>query len=152
MSADKAFIDTNVFIYIQRTDEPSKTSISEKTIECFDCAASTQVLNEVCNILTRKYPSSKEKVKRVLCSIQDSCIMVTIGNDYPVRALDYHFKYSLSYYDALMVVAALEAGCKYLISEDMQDGLVIDKKLRIVNIYKHIDLLSEINRINAPKH
>ena len=142
MNADKVFIDTNVFIYIQRTDKPDKTSISEKTIDCFDCVASTQVLNEVCNILTRKYPSSKEKVKRVLRSIQESCAMVTITNDYPARALDYHFKYSLSYYDALMVVAALDADCKYLISEDMQDGLVIDKKLQIINIYKHNDLLA----------
>ena len=142
MGADKAFIDTNIFIYIQRTDEPNKTRISEKTIECFDCVASTQVLNEVCNILTRKYPSSKERVKRVLHSIQESCTMVTITNDYPAMALDYHFKYSFSYYDALMVLAALEADCKYLVSEDMQDGLMIDKKLQIVNIYKHTDLLS----------
>ena len=143
MSADKAFIDTNVFIYIQRTDEPNKTKISEKTIDFFDCVASTQVLNEVCNILTKKYPSSKEKIKHVLHSIQESCTMVTIGNDYPSRALDYHFKYSISYYDALMVVAALETNCKYLISEDMQDGLIVDKKLQIVNIYNHMDLISK---------
>ena len=68
MSADKVFVDTNVFIYIQRTDEPNKTKISEKTIDFFDCVASTQVLNEVCNILTKKYPSSKEKIKHVLHS------------------------------------------------------------------------------------
>ena len=141
MSADKAFIDTNVFIYIQRTDEPDKTKISEKTIDSFDCFTSTQALNETCNILTKKYPVPKEKVKRVLHSIQESCTMISVTNDYPDKALDYHSKYSISYYDALMIVAALEANCKYLISEDMQDGLVIDKKLIIVNIYKHTDLL-----------
>ena len=141
MNADKAFIDTNIFIYIQRTDEPEKTRISKKAIEFFDCVTSTQVLNETCNIFTRKYPASKDKIKRVLNSIQDNCTMLTVTNDYPARALDYHSKYSISYYDALMVVAALEANCKYLISEDMQDGLIIDKKLRIVNIYKHTDLL-----------
>ena len=143
MSADKAFIDTNVFIYIQRTDEPGKTKISEKTIDSFDCFTSTQVLNETCNILTKKYPVPKEKVKRVLHSIQESCTMISVTNDYPDKALDYHSKYSISYYDALMIVAALEANCKYLISEDMQDGLIIDKKLKIVNIYKHTDLLTK---------
>ena len=142
MSADKAFIDTNIFIYIQRTDEPMKTKISEKTIAFFDCFTSTQVLNETCNILTKKYPSPKDKVKRVLHSIQKSCTMVTVTNDYPAKALDYQSKYSISYYDALMIVAALKANCKYLISEDMQDGLIIDKKLQIVNIYKHTDLLT----------
>ena len=143
MSADKVFIDTNVFIYIQRTDEPNKTKISEKTIDFFDCFTSTQVLNETCNILTRKYPIPKEKIKRVLHSIQEGCTVVTVTNDYPDKALDCHAKYSISYYDALMVVAALEANCKYLISEDMQDGLIIDKKLQIVNIYKHTDLLQK---------
>jgi predicted nucleic acid-binding protein len=141
MSADRAFIDTNVFIYIQRTDEPKKTEISEKAIDFFDCITSTQVLNETCNILTKKYPSPKEEVKRVLQSIHKSCTVITVAKDYPDRALDYHFKYSISYYDALIVVAALEANCKYLISEDMQDGLIIDKKLKIVNIYEHADLL-----------
>jgi predicted nucleic acid-binding protein len=143
MNADKAFIDTNVFIYIQRTDVPNKTKISEKTIDSFECIASTQVLNEICNILTRKYPSPKEKVKHVLHSIQENCTMITVTNDYPDKALDYHFKYAISYYDALMVVAALEANCKYLISEDMQDGLIIDNKLQVVNIYEHNDLLTK---------
>jgi predicted nucleic acid-binding protein len=78
----------------------------------------------------------------VLHSIQESCTIITITNDYPVKALDYHFKYSISYFDALMVAAALEANCKYLITEDMQDGLIIENKLQIVNIYKHTDLLS----------
>jgi predicted nucleic acid-binding protein len=143
MSADKAFIDTNVFIYIQRTDKPEKTKISEKTIDFFDCAVSTQVLNEVCNILTKKYPSPKEKIEYVLHSIQESCTIITVTNDYPGKALDFHFKYSISYFDALMAAAALEANCKYLISEDMQDGLIIDKKLQIVNIYEHADLLTK---------
>jgi predicted nucleic acid-binding protein len=142
MNADKAFIDTNVFVYIQRTDEPNKTKISEKTIDFFDCVVSTQVLNEICNILTRKYPSPKEKIENVLRSIQESCTIVTITNDYPCKALDYHFKYSISYFDALMVAAALETNCKYLISEDMQDGLIIDNKLQILNIYEHTDLLT----------
>ena len=115
MSADKAFIDTNVFIYIQRTDVLNKTKISEKTIGFFDCFVSTQVLNEICNILTKKYPSPKEEVERVLHSIVESCNIITVTSDYPSKALEYHDKYSISYFDALMVVAALEAKCKYLI-------------------------------------
>jgi predicted nucleic acid-binding protein len=40
-----------------------------------------------------------------------------------------------------MVVAALKAGSKYLVTEDMQDGLVIDGKLTILNIFNHTDML-----------
>jgi len=121
--------------------KPNKAKIAEKTIDFFDCIISTQVLNEVCNILTKKYPTTKDKIKRVLQSIQGNCTTVTVTTDYSPKALDYHSKYSVSYYDALIIVAALEADCKYLISEDMQDGLIIDKKLQIVNIFKHTDLL-----------
>jgi predicted nucleic acid-binding protein len=141
MSEDRVFIDTNIFIYIQRTDEPDKTRIAERAIDFFDCVASTQVLNEICNILTRKFPSPKEEVSRVLDSIKESCIIQTVTNDFPEKALDYHFRYSISYYDALMIAAAVESHCKYLISEDMQDGLIIDGKLQIVNIFSHTDLL-----------
>jgi predicted nucleic acid-binding protein len=141
MPADKAFIDTNIFVYIQRTDEPEKTVIAEHVIDFFDCVASTQVLNEMCNILTRKFPSPKEDVIRVLNSIKQNCIIQTVTDDFPDKALDYHYRYSISYYDALMITAAIEANCKYVISEDMQDGLIIDEKLQIVNIFSHTNLL-----------
>jgi len=55
MSADKAFIDTNVFIYYQRSDDNIKHKISEDVIGFFDCVVSTQVINEICSLLTRKY-------------------------------------------------------------------------------------------------
>jgi predicted nucleic acid-binding protein len=137
----RVFIDTNIFMYIQRTDEAKKTKIAEKTIEIFDCVASTQVLNEISNLLTRKFPSPKEKVIRVLNSIKEDCSIVTITSDFPDKALEYHYRFSISYYDSLMIAAAIEANCTYLISEDMQDGLIIDGKLQIVNIFLHTDLL-----------
>jgi predicted nucleic acid-binding protein len=63
---------------------------------------------------------------------------------YPLiqQALELYDKLSISYFDALMVAAALVANCKYLISEDMQDGLIINNKLQLVNIYEHTDLLT----------
>jgi predicted nucleic acid-binding protein len=51
------------------------------------------------------------------------------------KALDVHKKYGVSYYDALMIAAALERKCKYLLSEDMADGQVIDGSLTIQNIF-----------------
>ena len=42
-------------------------------------------------------------------------------------------RYGLSVYDAMIVAAALLAGCKTLYSEDMQDGLLIDHQLHICN-------------------
>jgi predicted nucleic acid-binding protein len=54
-------------------------------------------------------------------------------------ALDIRERYSFSWYDSLIVAAALEAGCDTLdtldtlYSEDMQNSQVINGRLRIVN-------------------
>src|SRR5438552_4066598 len=50
-----------------------------------------------------------------------------------LTALDLQTRYLLSYWDALIVATALEANCTLLITEDMQNGLVIDKTLAIKN-------------------
>jgi predicted nucleic acid-binding protein len=42
-------------------------------------------------------------------------------------------RYRLSIYDAMIVAAALDAGCDRLWSEDMQNGMVIERSLRIVD-------------------
>jgi predicted nucleic acid-binding protein len=133
--SDKAFIDTNIFIYIQRTDDPQKKLVSEQAAAFFDCVVSTQVLNELCNIFTKKYPVPVDNLQRLLASIHDNCDLITVTEDFVTEALNYHHKFSLSYFDALMVVAALKANCKYLVTEDMQDGLSIEGKLTILDIF-----------------
>jgi predicted nucleic acid-binding protein len=45
-------------------------------------------------------------------------------------------RYGLSVYDAMIVGAALLAGCDVLFSEDMQHGLHVDRRLRIVNPFR----------------
>jgi len=42
-------------------------------------------------------------------------------------------RYGLSVHDAMIIVAALLAGCKALLSEDMQDGQTLDGRLEIRN-------------------
>ena len=141
MSVDRAFIDTNIFIYYQHSDNPKKHKISEDTINFFDCVVSTQVLSEICNILTRKYPTPVTDIVKFISDIVQSSDLVVNDDVIIKKALEYHSRYSFSYYDALIVSAAVVSNCKYLISEDMQDGLIIDNKLQILNIYGHTDML-----------
>jgi predicted nucleic acid-binding protein len=143
--SDRAFIDTNIFVYIQRTDDPQKKLISEQAAAYFDCVASTQVLNELCNIFTKKYPVPVQNIKGLLNRIHDYCELITVTEDFASAALDYHQTFSISYFDALMVAAALKANCKYLVTEDMQDGLIIDGKLAILNIFNHTDMIKPDN-------
>ena len=138
----RAFIDTNVFIYTQRTDCPVKRQIAERAVDYFDCVASTQVLNEIANVFTKKYPMPAEKVVRLIKSIREISEIVVVDESLVEYALDLHSRYRLSYYDCLMVATAIYSGCRYLITEDMHDELLVENKLKIVNIFNHADMLS----------
>jgi predicted nucleic acid-binding protein len=50
-----------------------------------------------------------------------------------MKSVELRSRYSLSYWDSIMVSSALEKACSFLVTEDLQDGLVIDKKLCIYN-------------------
>jgi predicted nucleic acid-binding protein len=130
---DKVFIDTNIFIYYQRSDSPQKQSIAKNLLKNNNCVASTQVINEISNILTKKYPVAENKLELFLQDIMELCEIVTISTSLSFRALKLHFKYKFSFFDSLMIIAALEAGCNILYSEDMQHGQVIEKSLKIIN-------------------
>jgi predicted nucleic acid-binding protein len=138
----KAFIDTNIFIYTQRSDSPIKRRLAEDTINFFNCTASTQVLNEIANIFTKKYPMPVAKVEQLLKSICEISEIVIIDKILINSALNFHHRYKISYYDCLMIAAAVYSGCQYLITEDMQDGLLIENTLTIVNIFNHSDMLT----------
>ncbi len=45
-------------------------------------------------------------------------------------------RHGFSFYDALIVASALEAGCTTLLSEDMQDGLVVEGRLTLRNPFR----------------
>ena len=131
----KAFIDTNIFIYLYSEDEPNKKSLCIEYLQNHDCITSTQAINELSNVLTRKWKLPAKDVKNVISEIQSSCRIELINIEVITRALSIHEKYGYSYYDCLMLSAAILNGCYYIFSEDMQDGQKIDG-LEIVNIFQ----------------
>jgi len=131
----KAFIDTNIFVYTQRTDDPKKRQIAIDAVNHFDCVASTQVLNEISNVFTKKYPMPAERVEYLLRSISEISEIVVVNEPIIYDALRFHQRYKIPYYDSLMIAAAVYAQCRLLISEDMQNNFFINSTLRIVNIF-----------------
>jgi predicted nucleic acid-binding protein len=132
----KAFVDTNMFIYVYSEDEQTKSEIASDAMENYDCVISTQVLNEFSNICIRKLQKTSEEVKLAIDEMRTDCIVLSITNTTIYKALEVHTKYSYSYYDCLMIASALESNCKYLLSEDMSDGQVIEGTLIIKNVFK----------------
>ena len=132
---DKAFIDTNVFIYLYSEDEIQKQEISQRTVNKYDCIISTQVLNEFSNVCIGKLNKPTEEVELAVNEIIEQCTVSLIEKHNIKQALEIHKLYGYKYFDCLMLASALNSDCKYFITEDMADGQIINNKLTIVNIY-----------------
>jgi predicted nucleic acid-binding protein len=133
--SDKAFFDTNVFVYAIIQDDPRSDRAEELIAE--GGTVSVQVLSEFAAVARRKTKMPWIEIRLALDSIKVLCpdpLPITI--DTHKEALAIAEKYGYRIYDALMVASALEARCAVLYSEDMQDGQVIDRQLTIRNPFR----------------
>lgn len=131
MNGGDHFFDTNVVLYLLSADT-AKADKAEDLI-ARGGAISVQVLNEFVAVASRKLRMPLAEVREVLSQIRAVCKVEPITTETHERALNIAERYGLSIYDALIVAAALLAGCTTLFSEDMQDGQVIDQQLTIRN-------------------
>jgi predicted nucleic acid-binding protein len=134
---DKVFIDSNVWVYLFSENENHKEEVAQtfladsSTHSIF--VTSCQVVNEVCNVLKR-HGMAEKKLRVVIENLTNICVMQNLSKDVCMAASVLREKYSLSFWDSIIVATAKTAGCSRLISEDMHDGQVMDG-LRIENIF-----------------
>jgi predicted nucleic acid-binding protein len=131
MNGGENFFDTNVVLYLLSADT-AKADRAEELL-ALGGTISVQVLNEFVAVALRKLGMPLAEVREVLDQVRAVCAVEPITIETHERALSIVERYGLPIYDALIVSAALLAGCKTLHSEDMQDGQVIDRKLTIRN-------------------
>lgn len=124
------FVDTNVVLYL--LDDGPKADRAEVLL-AQGPRISVQVLNEAMVNCRRKAGLSWDETGAFLSGIQDLCPVedLTLQTHEVGRALAE--RYGFSVYDAMIVAAALIAGCTTLYTEDMHDGLVVEGHLRLVN-------------------
>jgi predicted nucleic acid-binding protein len=132
MSVDEAFFDSNVLIYL--TDEASGKSGRTEDLLADGGVISVQVMNEFANVARRKVRLSWEETREFLDIFRATLKIVPLTLQTHERGLDLAERYGLSVYDGVIVAAALLADCRTLYSEDMHNGLVIDR-LTIRNPY-----------------
>jgi predicted nucleic acid-binding protein len=132
MSADETFFDSNVLIYL--TDEASGKSGRTEDLLADGGVISVQVMNEFANVARRKIGLSWAETREFLDTFRTTLEIVPLTLETHERGLDLAERFRLSVYDGVIVAAALLAGCTTLYSEDMHDGLVIDR-LTIRNPY-----------------
>jgi predicted nucleic acid-binding protein len=131
------FVDTNVILYSKDARDKRKQSIAEELIargiSDATLVVSTQVLNEFYVNATQKLtPGMNREDARTVCRSLSAISCEPVTNETIAAAWDVQDRFSLSWWDSLIVACALRAGCDRLMTEDLQDGLMIDR-LRIVN-------------------
>ncbi len=131
MSATERFFDTNVLLYLLSADE-AKSDRAERELLAGG-VVSVQVLNEFASVTVRKLNMSIAETRESLAAIRAICAVVPVSEETHDKGLQLAERYGLSVYDAMIAASALLAGCKTLLSEDMQHDQVLGRTLRIRN-------------------
>lgn len=137
---ERVFLDTNVLVYLFDADDPAKQRCVQDLLSNRELRAqlilSTQVLQEFYVSVTRKLATPLD-TEAAFQAVQDLAAFPVVQIDPPLilLAIQRSRKAKVSFWDALILEAALAAGATLLYSEDFQDGAVFGG-LRIANPFK----------------
>lgn len=135
MSAVKFFLDTNIIAYTFDTKDTHKQSIAKDLLQqalISRGVISLQVVQEFLNVALRKFdpPLTPDQAQKYMDTVLIHLCAYFPDMDTFRQALDIQERWRYSWYDSLIITAALNLGCEILYSEDMQhqhkiEGLVI---------------------------
>jgi len=130
-SEGRVFLDTNVLVYAFDAGEPRKRGIAQRILEETANAGvavlSTQVLQEFYVIVTRKLdpPLSGSDAEEAVVHL--ACLPCErIDTDMVIAAVRSARSHGISLWDSLILHAAARAGCSTVLTEDLQDGFVLE--------------------------
>ena len=127
--------DTNIYVYSADRRYPTKQAIAQRIVERLrgmDGPPALQLVGEFQNVLQRKLRAPPAYAAALGFELLTHHTMFANTEAAVVLALEETGRGRLSYWDALMLASAAEAGCTVMLSEDMQDGAVLFG-LEIVN-------------------
>lgn len=134
----KIFLDTNIIAYIFDSRDVEKKQkakeIFTKLVTEGNCHISTQVLQELYNVLTKKLKYSNEDARIIVRSLMNLDVYQVKTYDI-ASAMDINISTQLTIFDSLILVAAKSAGCSIVYSEDLNDGQIVNG-IQIVNPLK----------------
>ncbi len=130
-----AFFDTNVLLYADDADAGHKTAVARDLLRRSMAArtgvVSTQVLQEF-YVNARKKLRLDGNAARARVEVYLGFDVVTVTPELVMAAVDLHRLDTVSFWDALVIRSAEQAGCDTLYSEDLQTGRRFGS-VRVVN-------------------
>ena len=134
--SDRIFIDTNVLVYSISNDQ-QKREIADTLLLTHEIVISPQVISEFVAVTLRKRILPPHQVVAYATQFMQVFEMATMTQQTILSALDVMTRYQLSYWDSLIVAAAVESLCPWLYTEDLQDGQTLENSLTIYNPFMH---------------
>jgi predicted nucleic acid-binding protein len=135
-SASTVFVDTNVLLYSRDPRRVDKQDMAAAWLRaCWERQIgriSSQVMHEFYANLRRLAPTLTADEQRSVVREYRAWAPWLVEDDTVDLAWTLQDRYSLSYWDALMVAAAIEQGCRFLLTEDLQHAQQIDS-VQILN-------------------
>lgn len=135
---DKFFLDTNIFVYSfdknsQVKSEKSKVLI-KTALDSANGVISFQVVQEFLNVSISKFknPLNSTDARKYLENVLYPLCEIFPSFSFYRKTMDLKQKTNYSFYDCLILTAALEADCNYLFSEDLEHNRKFGK-LTIIN-------------------
>jgi predicted nucleic acid-binding protein len=126
--SDRFFLDTNIFVYSFDHSANAKANraaqLIREALTTQKGVVSYQVVQEFFNVALRKFsqPMQPADAGQYLITVFRPLLAVHSSQALYAEALFLHAQSKLSWYDALIVSAAIQAQCEVLFSEDLQHG------------------------------
>jgi predicted nucleic acid-binding protein len=137
----KYFIDTNIFVYSFDDRQPEKKeramALIQEALKTGTGMISTQVIQEFLNVATQKFavPMKIEDAKAYLRFVMNPICQIYPDLSLYENCLELQAETKFTFYDALILAAAVQGGCNILYSVDLQDGQEV-RGVKIVNPYQ----------------
>ena len=142
MPGDKCFLDTNILVYAFDVSAGRKHEVAKRIVidlwETKDGILSIQVLQEFFVSVTKKIPKPMDAglAREIVSDLLKWDIIINDKNSL-LEAIDIHIRYNYSFWDSLLIQAAIRSGAALLLTEDLTDSQKI-KGISIKNPFKHL--------------
>ena len=131
MKEDKVFLDTNILVYAYDVSSGNKHDIARNIVADLwnlrTGVLSIQVLQELFVNVTKKIPKPLD-IKTTRDIVRDFLLWEVIDNDgeLMLAAMDLQMKHHYTFWDSLIVTAAIKSGASILLTEDLNNGQIIE--------------------------
>jgi predicted nucleic acid-binding protein len=138
--SDKITLDSNILIYAFANNNDFRKSIAIDIIAKCNII-SIQAVNETSYILLKKFKLPIDQLEQVIQFMKNQFKISSLSANILDQTISIYNKYHFSFWDSMMIAAALENHCSIIFTEDLSHDQLIENRLRIVNPFISYDKL-----------